>query len=279
MAKWCGQKQLDQARTLRDQGMSDNAIAKTLGIRGGQTVSAWLSGHSKPRGIMTHAPRKTLKAGYEAMSVAKAYLLGALVGDGHFDGKRMYTLSACDRDFVEYAGERIKEVYGLQPSLKTYKHRTHPAWRDSHYMRAFSILMADDIRRCVGDAHKTRTWRVPDCVTFAAPDIQAAFARGFFDSEGSVCYDLPRHRFHVQATSVNETGLSQIRDLLVGLGIVGVLHGPRERVANAFLTIYRYPNLALFERLIGFSIARKAAALRQIVAHYESQPAAKRGAS
>ena len=81
------------------------------------------------------------------------------------------------------------------------------------------------------------SWR-PPALILSTPSEKAAYARGYFDAEGGV----PRgaaSRFYVQFVQKDLNDLSQVRDVLLELGVsCGRLHNPSVRVAPDYWRFY-----------------------------------------
>jgi hypothetical protein len=78
----------------------------------------------------------------------------------------------------------------------------------------FSSRLAAEEMVELGLAGTAHTKRVPEWVGALAPDLRAAFLRGYADADGAV-----DKRGHLTFHSANETLLRQVRELCIGLGV------------------------------------------------------------
>jgi intein-encoded DNA endonuclease-like protein len=73
---------------------------------------------------------------------------------------------------------------------------------------------------------------------FPTVDEQLAYARGYFDAEGSVPHD-PAARFYIQLVQKNRSDIEALRQMLELVGIrCGKLHNPSVRVDNEMWRFY-----------------------------------------
>ena len=76
------------------------------------------------------------------------------------------------------------------------------------------------------------------CGGFGTVDEQLAYARGYFDTEGSVPHD-PTARFYIQFVQKNRTDIDELRQTLEMLSIsCGKLHNPSIRVDGDMWRFY-----------------------------------------
>jgi HK97 family phage portal protein len=88
------------------------------------------------------------------------------------------------------------------------------ALREEERATRFSSRLAAEELIELGLGGTAHTKRIPEWVFELAPDLRAAFLRGFCDADGHV-----DKRGHLAVSSANETMLRQLRELFIGLGV------------------------------------------------------------
>jgi HK97 family phage portal protein len=86
--------------------------------------------------------------------------------------------------------------------------------REEERATRFSSRLAAEELVELGLGGTAHTKRVPQWVFELAPDLRAAFVRGFCDADGHV-----DKRGHLSVSSANEIMLRQLRELFIGLGV------------------------------------------------------------
>lgn len=209
----------------------------------------------------------SLSPHFKVLTCEKAYILGVLAGDGWLDyspkvGRCQIKLETVDEEFAAEFQRCINVVYGSKPSMRKLTER-HPGWSDKYYVRLCCKAACEDLLR-YGVSFKHDKWRVPLEIRNASLDIQAAYLRGFFDSEGSVEKDGRR----INGTSSNLPGLEDISALLRNLGIRSkIIYRPSGNIHN--VRIQDRASVELFAEHVGFTIARKKNKLQEGITSYK----------
>lgn len=202
------------------------------------------------------------------LNADKAYILGVMCGDGWTYCKPKHTyqiaLQATDKDFVDEFARCLKNVYGIHPKRSLISITTKN-WSDKYQARLCCKAAHNDLLKYT--SFKTNKWGVPQEIKNSNKNIQSAFIRGFFDSEGNV--DTKSRKLGV--TSVNLFGLQNIQDLLKSSSISSAIYSRRSRgnrAATYYLQIHGRQNIEKFSNKIGFAIARKQRLLDKLISNY-----------
>jgi hypothetical protein len=189
----------------------------------------------------------------------KSYLAGCLNGDAYLTKANYFGLSAKDEDFAQMFAECVQQSYGFNLKVRQAKGGFYVAQRYNGN-GVFNDLVE----------------YVP-----SRPIQMASWIRGVFDSDGSAVIgeckrkrSNPKYRVIVICMSYREI-LERVRDYLGQLGIKSVIDTDKMHASHrGTRQMYRVritggrPCIELFARLIGSSIARKAAKLNEMVATY-----------
>lgn len=249
--------------------LSSCEIAKKYDVTS-VTVEKWVRHYKLP--LRTHresmnTPRikeilrekKLIKpgGGYEKLDENKAYVLGVLCGDGHISQKTIRFEIRRDEEFIKEFARCLRKIYELPCRYRYYRKR-------NSFVAYFSYEIVCRDLLSYGKFGCYR-WRVPsEILNNRRLRLSAAFLRGFFDSEGSV------GSYQVNAVSVNQRGLKDIRKLLAKLGIESRVYSIRNK-AYFIIRISHRRNLRLFEKHVGFTAQRKQAKLEQMVRNIKWQ--------
>ncbi len=249
---------IDEVRELRDRGLSYSEIARTLESKGVKvsrvTVMRWCKG--------LHDPFNRMNSAKLEPSPELAYIVGVMFGDGSTSFRksgRSYKyrirLKVVDKEFAEEFKRCLEEV-GLKPSLRFERNR---ARCDRWCVEANSKILYEFLRQ-----PKDKLFEV-------AEKYPAEFLRGFFDSEGSVCWNEKCKTLVIDASNCDEEILTFARNLLQSLDIHSKIYKTkrkgqkvkiRDRVYSYSsdmysLRIHRRRDVARFAKTVGFTIKRK----------------------
>jgi len=257
----------DEVMRLKRLGLGYKQISRIIDERYGVRLNPgmicnWVKGRYHPLG----------KYNRMVEGPGLAYVVGAWLGDGSLardrsDYKHWVRLEVSDYDFAEEWGRRLAEALGRS---KPYT----PRWDDSHQrwaVRGSSILLYSLLRRARED---------PWILMPYLEKYPGEACRGFFDAEGSV--DINYYRIRAGNTDPRIIGLFE--ELLGKLGIGCRTYRCRQKEAfispengkvyrrnsefGIFLAIYGKDNILRFAERVGFTIARKQAALMELVRRY-----------
>jgi len=196
-----------------------------------------------------------------------SYILGVLAGDGYMDysiRRRTYHigLSATDKEFVEKFKECLVNFFKLKPTTEFRKSR-YLNWNDQYITRLCSKEVCEYINS-IG-TFKKFNWKVPRLIKNSNNKIKSFFLKGFFDSEGEIDKKIGR----IGATSTNLNGLNEIKIILEDLGIRSTIINRKDIRPNTHqkyvLRLHDKNSIKLFDSLIGFTIVRKQAILKDYV--------------
>ncbi|MCF3653768.1 MAG: hypothetical protein L2C94_006375 [Aigarchaeota archaeon] len=258
----------DEVMRLRELGLGYNQIARVIEERYGVSLSTgmicnWVRGRYHP------LERCNRIVGGPGL----AYVISGWLGDGKLGrDKRNYKhyvkLGVSDYDFVEEWGRCLAEALGRS---KPYK----PRWDDKYErweVRGSSILLYSLLKRAKGD---------PWILMPYLEKYPREACRGFFDAEGWV--DVAGHC--IGAGNTDPGIINLFNELLGKLGINCKVY--RRRRKDLFfisprtgkvcrrnskfiihLVIFGEENILRFAEEVGFTIARKRAALTELVRRY-----------
>ncbi len=227
-------------------------------------ISGWIYKGKKPFNskIITPIPESSKK-----LTTEKAYVLGTLCGDGWISTGYRIGLNVCDKEFAEYFYFCLKETYNIPPSftLREKKSTVVKSCQPQYTVMLVSKLAALDLFS-YAKSFKTFEWEIPSQIKEASKDIQAAFIRGFADSEGCV---KNRHRNReIMLASGNKIGLDQIRQILFkNFGIKSYICQMKSNVYLLYISDYN--SLNIFCNEIGFTIRRKQEKLESGLIRYK----------
>ena len=253
---------------LRKQGLGYARIAKSIEEKYGfplnpSTIRYWVKGKRTPLGRCNR-----IVEGPEL-----AYVVSAWLGDGELaldrrNYKHHVKLAVKDYDFAEEWGRRLAEALGRS---KPYT----PRWDNDlqrWVVKGSSALLYDLLKR----AREGDPWILMPYLE----KYPAEACRGSFDAEGSVNIN----RYQIEACNTNSRTIGLFEGLLGKLGIDCRMHKFRwdefmkcpktgklyRRNSGSImcLAIYGEDNIMRFAEKIGFTIARKRAALMELVRSY-----------
>ena len=179
-----------------------------------------------------------------------AYLLGALVGDGHAEAGGGFVLT-CGASEMQHEAERIVEAaFGRVARFRQYGDRS-PRLRlgadIGRTLGAFGLTAA-------GAAEKS----VPRAVLAGAPAVVVGFLQGLFDADGHA------RRDGVEFGTRSERLACEVQLLLAGLGVIAY-RKRTEKAGRPFWTLFVGGRDAeRFFREVGFRLARKQARARAL---------------
>ena len=122
--------------------------------------------------------------------------------------------------------------------------------------------MTDDVRKYLPEQGSFK-WRAPEEILESNQECKIGFLQGFFDSEGSV-----HRRFDLDMRSVNKEALSQIKQLLNGIGIKSSEIKPKNKTNQYTLYITGEENIIKFVFKIGTNIPSRFIKMKELVNKY-----------
>lgn len=200
--------------------------------------------------------------------------MAALLGYVRFDGSLIYNPQkhsyyvmyySINQHQAMFVADLLQREFNI--SAKTVKVRNY------FQVVLYSKLVCEQILK-YGEMGSDR-WQVPTEIVAAAAEIQIPFLRALFDDESTVenCYSKKRSVRRIKAYSINQSGLSQIQQMLSNLGIETKLGGPfwTSKVSRNpiyFLVVGKRQALERFEKLIGYNHPEKRDRLLLLINSY-----------
>lgn len=220
----------------------------------------------------------------KSFSLAKAWLLGFLAGDGGFDlsCSPRVTANLGDSELVDhvirafedcYEGVRAIAAAGLPSPEGSETGRRKKVY---HTVRCNQRMVVDDIMSY--GKFGIDEWEVPNFIISSSEEMKAAWLRGYFDADGFVIHDQKVHARYVQADSVNEKALRQVSSLLSSIGIQHSWHAEPAKGNDSpsfNVRVSYHEDLTRFATLVGFASLRKTALLAAAQASRQRFPVRK----
>lgn len=150
------------------------------------------------------------------LDVAKAYLLGAFMGDGcvYYDGKHhVFRLDSLDRDFVEKVATCCEQLTGCRYRIKPYRKQKvelYKLWVCSKEIYDFLTEQTE------------RKQELPKLVKESKRrEVKAAFVAGLMDSDGYISMGTAQGRWQRFSMGFVSSGawLQDFKSLLQSLGV------------------------------------------------------------
>ena len=187
---------------LRKEGLSYNAIIEKVKAEQGVTlrkshISGWTNGKHRPFGYVRAFDAKPCPE--------LAYVIGVKMGDasmsvGHNNYNCMVKLRVTDREFAEEFSRSLGIILSRNAPRVKWHEKTY-AWHTQLSSILLYNLLKQDLKRLLPTIRHCRR-------------CEAAFLRGFFDSEGSISRRL------LTVCNGDLDKLQLVCDLLGGLGIM-----------------------------------------------------------
>jgi len=196
-----------------------------------------------------------------------AYLLGLLIGDGRCNCRDGIWICVCEKEQKERVGDLFKRLFGRGPEIFG-----HWAFMGGVELRAYLEHLGLGF-------WKAENKEVPKSVYLAPQNVVAAFLRGFFDTDGSVCiYGRNRNSLDIKASSISPKLIKGIQQLLLNFGIISdivkikkkgerfYINGVQRRSRHDiyYLHIKGGISCRIFKEKIGFGLGRKQKILEKI---------------
>lgn len=177
-------------------------------------------------------------------------LLGYLIGDGHIsEVKRTIGLTTGDDEQADRFVELIEDIFGLT---------VHRRWDPNRWRLSFSSLDVQDFLKHLGlkTGVAARIKQVPDVILRSPKPVVAAFLRALYDCDG-----YAGEQGVILSTSSEKMG-EVVQLMLLNFGILSSRRLQQDGCWHVHTT-GRWTTV--FQKEIGFGLARKQAALRQYV--------------
>jgi intein/homing endonuclease len=150
------------------------------------------------------------------VDLAKAYLLGAFMGDGcvYYDGKHcVFRLVSLDQDFVEKVAHCCEQLTGRRYRIKPYrknKVELYKLWVCSRKIYDFLIQQTEQKRRLPKLVNESK-----------CREVKAAFIAGLMDSDGYISMGTLQGRWQRFSMGFVNSGawLEEFKSLLQSLGV------------------------------------------------------------
>ena len=177
--------------------------------------------------------------------------IGYLIGDGHISRvKRNLGLTTADQECVEHFAQLASQLFGLPSSIK---------WDEGRYrVLLHSETLADFLLEAVGLTHgpSARDKKIPSAILRSPKEVVAPFLRAYFDCDGYA------GKHGVILSTSSKVMSEQVQLLLMNFGI---LSRRRPQKDGCWHVQILGQSAAIFQREIGFGLARKRNALNDYV--------------
>lgn len=195
---------------------------------------------------------KTLKNGFEKLTIAKARIIAHLIGDGavyqsnhdynmKYEVKDLQLLSSFEKDMLSVYG--LKLTKGFKNSGITGK--------PIPFVRLRSKLAYEDLLQYA--TYNSKDWRIKNWILSSSKNIKREFLKAFFDDEGSI---VPQGKKGIiKLYSINKYGLKQVQKILLEFNINSELNSGYGAKRNVYALLIK--DLKKFYNEIGFNLERK----------------------
>ncbi len=211
---------------------------------------------------------KQISENSNKLTKEKAYILGTLCGDGYTTTGHRIGLSVIDKEFAEYFKYCLEKVYGVKCSF-SIRNREFTSFSNSpkpqYVVSLVSKLVVQDLNR-YSTSFKSKEWSVPNKILNNSKEIQAAFIKGFADSEGSVRFR--KGQSEITLCSGNRKSLEMVKGILKNNFKINSYSGKRNS-STQVIVVTKYVCLKKFHDEIGFIIKRKQDRLEQALNSYK----------
>lgn len=228
-------------------------------------IEGWINKNKKPfiQKIISQIPESS-----KELTIKKAFILGALCGDGYISTGYRIGLSVCDEEFADYFKESFEEIYKVKCS-KTTRLRKNTNFSNSpkpnFNISVVSKLVVEDLFR-YSASFKSKIWELPQQVVDAPIEIKSAFLRGLYDSEAHV--RDRKGQSEINLCSGNNNSLLKVKKMLENDFQIKTYEG-KNNSGVSVIVITKYDSLIKFRDLIGFTINRKQDALSHALNSYK----------
>lgn len=208
------------------------------------------------------------------------YIVGTIPTDAYF-GKLpnknyfVYSISAKDKDFIEYIIDCFKEAYGLKINLNKYRNLFRIQTSKKQILKFLKFLKKE----------KDNQWVFSKKIFHLNKNFHRSLLIAVSDAEGCVANSRLKDNLISRKITITNSSLAllkQIKLLLESFGIYPYIYhhrGPRivqiHAKAHQFkrhvfvLIITGFQNLQKFKDIIGFCIKRKQSKLENILESYK----------
>jgi stage V sporulation protein R len=182
-----------------------------------------------------------------------AAFLGYLIGDGNIHtSKQAIGFTSGDRESIDHYAALVKSLFSIEPRV-FWDARTVNG-KGGRWRAVFYSANVLELLRVLGiDLYaKARTKAIPDVVLQSPKHVVSAFLRAYFDCDG--CASA---QHGVILSTFSEKIAQALQVLLLNYGILSRRHGPNIGLRGKAAELY--------EREIGFGLARKQEKLRTYI--------------
>ena len=177
-----------------------------------------------------------------------AYLLGVLVGDGHFEKGRTYpacTITSGEEEMQVDLQRIVHEHFGFRPKIKQYRQRT----AQIRFAQSIGKVFLQWGVKAANAAQK----EVPNAVLTGPRRVMIGFIQGLFDADGNVWPDGS-----IEYSTRSEVLSRQVQLLLANLGIIAN-RSEKQIQGKSFWSLFigADEDVACFHHEIGFRLNRK----------------------
>ena len=193
----------------------------------------------------------------EYMTEELAEFLGYLVGDGNIHtSKQAVGYTSGDRELADRYANLVLRLFSIEPKLFWDDNTANG--KGGRWRVVFYSANVHDFLHSLGiDLHaKARAKRIPDLILRSPKPVVSAFLRAYFDCDA--CASLTNG---VILSTFSEDIAQTLSILLLNFGILS-----RRNSANTYIT---GTSATVFEREIGFGLARKREKLRSYIERHQ----------
>ena len=202
---------------------------------------------------------KSLKKGFERLTIAKARIIAHSIGDGavyksnhdyniKYEVKDIESLGSFERDMLKVYG--LKLTKGFKPSGFTGE--------PIPFLRLRSKLVYEDLKKYA--TYKSKDWKIKKELLNSSKNIKREFLKALFDDEGGI---FPKgDKGIIKLYSINKNGLKQVQGMLSEFKINSKLSSGYGAKRNVYAIIIN--DLSKFDKEVGFNLNRKQSKLNSL---------------
>ncbi len=178
-----------------------------------------------------------------ALDADVAYLLGALVGDGHAEADGGFVLTCAEPEMQADVERIIGATFGRPAHFRQYGDKS-PRLQFGADIGATLAALGLSAAQAAGKS-------IPRAVLAGTPAVAAAFLQGLFDADGHARHD------GVELGTRSERLASETQLLLAGLGVIAYRKETQKAGAPFWTLFAGGADAVRFFREIGFRLSRK----------------------
>lgn len=162
----------------------------------------------------------------------KAYILGLLYADGcNFvpEGKIILSLQESDIDVIKFVK---KELEYSGPILTRDYNQKNPSHKKQYALQINNRYLSSQLERLGMVQAKSLILKFPE---WLSPVLYSYFILGYYDGDGSICYDAKREKCNIQIVGTKDI-CEHISNILLNIGCKNhIIHPKKYEGSNTYI--------------------------------------------